>query len=230
MDSLLSAYIDDELGAQERKCIEEHLSECVRCQQSYEVLCKLHHAMASLPAPPAPKEHYTSLREAIAACSAAERRKGRRQGSSKHNCEAVQKRMMMLLDDKLPVDESHALFEQIARCDNCTQVWAQWQAYQAALQRMAKFPAPAERKAMLLTLIREQSGEVVQLHRVTLVETIKWLWQHRVRWLVAGSFVAVLLIALVVTAIVRNAKNTQTLIAGRSKAPRMDAQLSLIHI
>lgn len=225
VDSLLSAYIDNELGAQDRKCVEEHLSECVRCRRSYELLCKLHQAVASLPEPPIPKEHYASLQEAIGARGALKWWGGWRRGNSKHHCKVVQRQMLMLLDDELPADESLALFEQIARCNSCTRVWAQWQAYQTALKRMAKLPTPTERKAMLLALIREQSSDAVQPRRVALLEAMRWLWREHATWLITGSFAIVLLIAVLITTMMRNANNTQTLVAGMSKVTPTDAQL-----
>lgn len=151
MCKLISAYVDGELSERERAEVEQHLQSCNDCLNFYNAIVALRCLLASHRMPPTPNDGISTLIQLL------RRMQLMHSGSIHHRCDRVQRKMMELLDEKLGEDESVNLLFQIACCDACTAVWAQWEQYTSAMAELASVRVPLHRKAQLLERLRREA-------------------------------------------------------------------------
>lgn len=148
---LISAYIDGELNEAEMKGLNEHLKQCAECMSFYNSVVALKRVLASYQEPKPKDELLMTTLHRLR-----ETKGGYTPSDKPHNCKAVQYKMLELLDGELEEEDAHGLLEQIARCDTCTAVWAQWERYAEAMKSLRKLPVPAHHKVALIERLREE--------------------------------------------------------------------------
>ncbi|MCS7254253.1 MAG: zf-HC2 domain-containing protein [Armatimonadota bacterium] len=183
MRMLISAYIDGELSDTERDKVEEHLRICDECLNFQNAIVALKYLLASHRLPSPSRDKFAALLQRLRGIAP------QRRAHHAHRCSKVQQRMLELIDEKLSDDQAAMLLTEIARCDACTTVLAQWERYASAVAGLASISAPQQRKVELIERLRQE--RLVKRHGAERV-----LWRFAIGVLVVGAVAIAFLASL----------------------------------